>query len=259
MMLRASALNTPSVAHGFFTREGGVSTGVYASLNCGPGSDDLPQHVGENRRLAMEKLGMPEAALCTVHQVHGDDVVFVTKPWGAGNRPRADGMVTRAPGVVLGVLAADCAPVLFADPVARVVGACHSGWQGAFKGVVQATVQAMVRLGARPALIRAAVGPCIAQPSYEVGAEFRARFVLKDDGFQRFFRPSTREGHFLFDLPGFVESRLREAGVGTVERLNRDTYAEPETFFSYRRMTHRGEPDYGRQLSAIALVGRGPA
>lgn len=259
MMIRATALTVPHVVHGFFTRQGGVSTGVYASLNCGPGSDDAPQHVAENRRLAMELLGMPESMLCTVHQVHGDDVVFVTKPWSAGSRPKADAMVTRAPGVALGVLAADCAPVLFADPIARVVGACHSGWQGAFKGVVQATVQAMVRLGSRPASIRAAIGPCIAQPSYEVGPEFRARFILKDDTFQRFFVPSSRQGHFLFDLPGFVETRLREAEVGVIERLDRDTYADADTFFSFRRTTHRGEPDYGRQLSAIALVGRGPA
>ncbi len=259
MMIRAAGLTVPHVVHGFFTRQGGVSTGVYASLNCGPGSDDAPQHVAENRRLAMELLGMQESMLCTVHQVHGDDVVFVTKPWAAGSRPKADAMVTRAPGVVLGVLAADCAPVLFADPIARVVGACHSGWQGAFKGVAQATVQAMVRLGARPSSIRAAIGPCIAQQSYEVGPEFRARFILKDDTFQRFFAPSPKPGHFLFDLPGFIETRLEEAGLGLIERLARDTYADAETFFSFRRTTHRGEPDYGRQLSAIALVGRGPA
>lgn len=259
MILRANGLTVPHVVHGFFTRNGGVSTGVYASLNCGPGSDDLPQHVAENRRLAMDLLGMSESMLCTVHQVHGDDVVFVTKPWTPGSRPKADAMVTRAPGVVLGVLAADCAPVLFADPIARVVGACHSGWQGAFKDVAGATVQAMVRLGSRPSAIRAAIGPCIAQQSYEVGDEFRARFLVKDEAYQRFFIPSPKPGHFLFDLPGFVEMRLREAGVGLIERLDRDTYAEADTFFSFRRTTHRGEPDYGRQLSAIALVGRGPA
>ncbi|MEN3974629.1 peptidoglycan editing factor PgeF [Emcibacter sp. SYSU 3D8] len=259
MIIRAHGLTVPHVVHGFFTRQGGVSNGIYASLNCGPGSDDLPQHVAENRRVAMDLLGMPESMLCTVHQVHGDDVVFVTKPWTAGSRPKADAMVTRAPGVALGVLAADCAPVLFADPVARVVGACHAGWQGAFKGVAQATVQAMVRLGSRPAAIRAAIGPCIAQQSYEVGPEFRARFVLKYDAFQHFFSPSPKPGHFLFDLPGFIEARLAEAGVGTIERLGIDTYSDADRFFSYRRTTHRGEPDYGRQLSAIALVGRGPA
>ncbi|MGE0668437.1 MAG: peptidoglycan editing factor PgeF [Sphingomonadales bacterium] len=259
MILRANALTVPHVVHGFFTRQGGVSTGVYASLNCGPGSDDLPQHVAENRRLAMDLLGMSDSMLCTVHQVHGDDVVFVTKPWTPGTRPKADAMVTRAPGVVLGVLAADCAPVLFADPIARVVGACHSGWQGAFRGVAQATVQAMVRLGARPSSIRAAIGPCIAQPSYEVGPEFRARFVLKDDTWQRYFAASARPNHYLFDLPGFVEARLGDTGIGHVERLRRDTYAEADSFFSFRRTTHRGEADYGRQLSAIGLVGRGPA
>ena len=258
-MIRANSLTVPHVVHGFFTREGGVSTGIYASLNCGPGSDDAPQHVTENRRLAMDRLGMSESMLCTVHQVHGQDVVFVTKPWSATARPKADAMVTRAPGIALGVLAADCAPVLFADPIARVIGACHSGWQGAFKGVAEATVQAMVRLGARPASIRAAIGPCIAQQSYEVGGEFRDRFMVRDEAFARFFALSPKPGHFLFDLPGFVESRLAGAGVGHVERLDRDTYAEPDTFFSYRRTTHRGEPDYGRQLSAIALVGRGPA
>jgi YfiH family protein len=258
-MIRAHSLTVPHVVHGFFTRLGGVSTGVYATLNCGPGSNDAPQHVTENRRLAMECMGIPEPMLCTVHQVHGADVVFVTKPWTAASRPKADAMVTRAAGVALGVLAADCAPVLFADPVARVVGAAHSGWQGAFKGVLEETVKAMVRLGARPGAIRAAVGPCIAQASYEVGSEFRDRFLQRDEAFQRFFIPSSRADHFLFDLPGFVESRLHAAGVSQVERLDRDTYAESDTFFSYRRTTHRGEPDYGRQLSAIALVGRGPA
>lgn len=257
-MIQAASLNLPQIAHGFFTRQGGVSTGIYASLNCGSGSDDAPQNVAENRRIAMMRMGLPETTLCTVHQVHGNDVVFVTKPWASGNRAKADGMVTRTPGIALGVLAADCAPVLFADPAARVVGACHSGWQGAFKGVPEATVQAMVRLGARPSSIRAAVGPCIAQASYEVGAEFRDRFLARDAALRRFFVPSPKDGHFMFDLAAFIVDRLAEAGV-QAERLNRDTYTDPDSFFSYRRTTHRGEPDYGRQLSAIALVGRGAA
>jgi YfiH family protein len=258
-VIRAESLSAPQLEHGFFTRRGGVSTGLYASLNCGPGSDDDPARVAENRRLAAELLGVSDTMLCTAHQVHGQDVVFVTKPWAASARPKADAMVTRATGIALGVLAADCAPVLFADPLARVIGAAHAGWQGAFKGVIEATVRAMQRLGARPGAIRAAIGPCIAQPSYEVGADFHGRFLARDGGFERFFVPSYRPGHFLFDLPAFVASRLETAGVGQVEWLERDTYAESDYFYSYRRATHRGEPDYGRQLSAIALVGRGPA
>jgi YfiH family protein len=256
-MIRADSLSVPQIEHGFFTRKGGVSTGIYASLNCGAGSDDDPAHVAENRRLAAGLIGVPDAMLCTVHQVHGQDVVFVTKPWPATTRPKADAMVTRAPGIALGVLAADCAPILFCDPAAKVIGAAHSGWQGAFKGVIDSTVRAMIRLGARAPSIRAAIGPCIAQPSYEVGPDFHTRFLGRDEAFERFFAPSGRAGHFLFDLPGFVEFRLQEAGLTQIERLNRDTYSDPDHFYSYRRTTHRGEPDYGRQLSAIALVARG--
>ncbi|MBI1180872.1 MAG: peptidoglycan editing factor PgeF [Alphaproteobacteria bacterium] len=258
-MIRADILRGPHVQHGFFTRRGGVSTGLYASLNCGTGSADEPASVAENRRLAAELLGVSANVLCTVYQVHGRDVVFVTKPWSADNRPKADAMVTRSPGLAIGVLAADCAPVLFADPIARVVAAAHAGWQGAFKGVIEATVQAMRRLGARQSQIQAAIGPCIAQRSYEVGPDFHTRFMARDESFESFFMPSGRPGHFCFDLPGFVESRLLAAGVRQVERLDRDTYAEPDYFYSYRRATHRGEPDYGRQLSAISLVGRGSA
>jgi hypothetical protein len=258
-MIRSPLLEAPQFTHAFFTRRGGVSSGLYQSLNCGPGSNDDPANVAENRRLALELLGLNVSSLCTVAQVHGRDVVFVTKPWTADTRPKADAMVTRTPGVTLGVLAADCTPVLFADPTARVVGAAHSGWQGAFKGVLEATVQAMVRLGAKPSSIRAAIGPCIGQASYEVGPEFHTRFLTRDDSFERFFQPAGRPGHFRFDLTGFVESRLEAAGVVQIDRLNRDTYAEPENFFSYRRTTHAGEPDYGRQLSVISLVGRRPA
>jgi len=258
-MIRAEVLSVGSIEHAFFTRRGGVSRGLYASLNCGQGSDDDPDAVQENRQLAAELLGLPEAHLCTLRQVHGREVVFVTKPWRSDARPQADAMVTKSRGIALGVLTADCAPVLFSDPIAHVVGAAHAGWQGALRGVVEATVEAMTRLGAQPKAIRAAVGPAIGQPSYEVGPEFHTRFLVRDDSYEQFFQRGGKPGHFLFDLAGFVESRLAAAGVGEIERLDRDTYAEPDFFYSFRRSVHRGEPDYGRQLSAIALVGPEPA
>ena len=258
-MIRAELLSVGPVEHAFFTRRGGVSTGVYASLNCGQGSDDDHALVTENRQLAAELLGLPEAHLCTLYQEHGREVVFVTKPWKSEDRPRADAMVTNAPDLALGILTADCGPVLLSDPIAHVVGAAHAGWQGALNGVIESTVAAMLRLGAQPAAIRAAIGPTIAQPSYEVGPEFHTRFMVNDPANERFFVAGGRPGHFLFDLPGFVEHRLSGAGIEQIERLGRDTYVESDFFFSYRRSVHRSEPDYGRQLSAIALVGTEPA
>jgi YfiH family protein len=242
------------IAHGFFTREGGVSGGIYASLNCGFGSRDRTEHVAENRARVAAALDLPAEALLTVYQVHSPDVVTVTRTWRPDGAPRADAMVTREPGVALSVLAADCAPVLFADSAARIVGAAHAGWKGALGGVVEATIARMVELGATRAAIVASVGPCIAQASYEVGDEFRDRFVVADPAHARFFADGTRPGHCQFDLPGFVRSRLEAAGIGGVETLDRDTYAD-EGLFSYRRATHRSEGDYGRNLSAIAIVG----
>ena len=208
--------------------------------------------------IAADHLGVAQSLLCTTHQVHSNDVVFVTKPWLANSRPRADAMVTQTPGIALGVLTADCTPILLFDPIARCIGVAHAGWQGALRGVIASTIRAMEEIGARPAAIRAAIGPTIQQSSYEVGPEFHTRFLAQDDSYEAYFLPGNRPGRFLFDLPGFVESALRDTGVDEIERLKRDTYTEDSYFFSYRRATHRGESDYGRQLSAIALVGQRP-
>lgn len=257
-----SPLQAPGLAaldgirHGFFTRRGGVSRALYADLNCGFGSGDDPGAVGENRRRVARTIGA-EVALDTVHQVHGTKVARAVGPWPGGGSPRADAMVSTTPGVALGVLAADCAPILLADPAAGVVGAVHAGWKGALAGVTDATLRAMVALLARPERIRAAVGPCIAQASYEVGPELRAQFLDQSPDNRRFFHAGKRDGHHHFDLPGYLEHRLRRAGVGAVERLDRDSYAEPEDFYSYRRATHRGEADYGRAISVIMLAGAG--
>lgn len=241
------------VNHGFFSREGGVSGGIFRSLNCGFGSSDETGHVAENRARVAAAIGVPADAMVTVYQIHSPEIVTVTAPWLPADAPKADAMATREPGIALGILAADCAPVLFADATAGIVGAAHAGWKGALGGVVEATVERMVALGAEPSRIVAAVGPCIAQPSYEVGEEFRARFVAAAPAHDRFFAAGQRAGHCQFDLPGFVRSRLEAAGVGSVETLDRDTYGD-ETLFSYRRATHRGEGDYGRNLSVIALT-----
>jgi len=243
------------LSHAFFTRQGGVSGGIYGTLNCGPGSQDDPQAVAANRDRAARHLGAAGAgALATLYQVHGRDVVTVTGRPGA-ERPKADALVTDRDGIALGVLAADCTPVLFADPQARVIGAAHAGWKGALAGVTDATIEAMERLGARRDRIIAAIGPTIRQVSYEVGEEFPRPFLDQDAANARFFAAGRQPGKFQFDLPGYVAARLRTAGVGTVEDTGRDTLAEPTVFFSYRRATLAGEPDYGRQLSAIMLAG----
>ena len=242
------------IRHAFFTREGGVSQGLFASLNCGFGSRDDPAKVEENRAIAAARLALPVERLVTCHQVHGIATVTVERPWERAANPRADGMVTAVPGIALGVLAADCAPVLFADPEARIIGAAHGGWRGALAGVMEATVAAMAALGARPERVRAGIGPCIAQPSYEVGPEFAAAFAAADRGSGGFFEPAPREGHFLFDLGGYIAHRLARLGLAAVERAPHDTAAEEALFFSYRRACLRGEPDYGRGLAAIALA-----
>ena len=254
-MIESPALATQSgVRHGFFTRAGGVSEGIYAALNCGLGSGDDPARVRENRRRAMARIGLATVSLATLHQVHSARVVVVERPFAREARPHADGLVTRTRGVALGVLAADCAPVLLADAVAGMIGAAHAGWKGALAGVVEATVAAMVRLGARASAIMACVGPCIAQASYEVGPEFRMRFLAADAANERYFRPSPRTDHWQFDLPGHIAARLAALGLAGISILPLDTCADADRFFSYRRASLAGEQDYGRLLSAIALT-----
>jgi YfiH family protein len=244
----------PGIRHAFFTRRGGVSVGAFASLNCGFGSRDAPESVAENRAIAASRLGLSGDRLVSCHQVHGTTAITVERAWERRENPRADAMVTSVPGIALGVLAADCAPVLFADPDSRVIGAAHGGWRGALAGVMEATIAAMARLGARPERIRAGIGPCIAQPSYEVGPEFHAIFIAADPENQRFFNPAARSGHSLFDLPLYIADRLARLGLAAVERTGHDTAAEEDLFFSYRRACLRGETDYGRGLAAIALA-----
>jgi hypothetical protein len=241
----------PGIAHGFFGREGGVSEGVYASLNCGPGSKDDPARVTENRARVLAALG-PETKLITVSQIHSAQVHVVGDDWEG--RPEGDGMVTRQPGLALGIQTADCAPVLFADAQARVIGAAHAGWKGALGGVLEAVIAAMEGLGAQRGRILAAIGPSIRQTNYEVGAEFRDRFLDADPAHSVFFVPSVKAGHFRFDLPAYVMGRLAGAGIGDIADLGLCTYPPENGFFSFRRTTHRGEADYGRQISAIVLT-----
>ncbi len=256
---RVPFVTTPLLAgvrHGFLGRQGGVSGGIFASLNVGLGSSDAPDAVRENRRRAVEAVA-PGAVLATLHQVHSNTVVPVTAAFADDARPHADALVTATPGLALGVLAADCAPILLADAAAGVIGAAHSGWKGALADIAGATVSAMEALGARRDHIAAAIGPCIAQRSYEVDAAFRARFIADSAEHDAFFaRGRSREDaaeRFQFDLEGFVAMRLAAAGVRRVAALGLDTYADPARWFSYRRTTHAVEPDYGRQLSVIAL------
>lgn len=239
----------------FCSRNGGVSEGVFASLNCGLGSGDEAARVGENRARAMAKIGLPVAALCTAYQSHGARCVTVVSPWEHGDRPKADAMVTDRPGIALGVLTADCAPVLFADSGARVVGVAHAGWRGALAGVLESAVAAMAGLGARPGGTVAAVGPCIAQESYEVGPELVAAFTAADAANAGLFAPAAREGHAMFDLAGYIVRRLETLGLAEVSVVAHDTCADADRFFSYRRARKRGEADYGRLLSAITLDG----
>jgi polyphenol oxidase len=243
-----------SVRHAFFTRQGGVSRGLFASLNCGWGSGDDLGVVARNRAIAASQLGLAPDRLVTCHQVHGTDIVTVERPWRREDNPHADGTVTKVPGIALGVLAADCAPVLFADPEAGVIGAAHGGWRGTLAGVMESAVKAMTGLGARAERIRAGIGPCIAQASYEVGPEFPGNFMARDPESARYFTPASRPGHFLFDLPGYIALRLQRLGLAAVERAPHDTAAEEELFFSYRRACLRGEHDYGRGLAAITLT-----
>ena len=248
-VLRADAL--AGVAHGFLGRRGGVSTGEIAGLNVGLGAGDDDGAVVENRKRAVETV-LPGARLVTVYQVHSPDCVTVDDPWPETDRPHADAMVTDRPGIVLGIVTADCAPVLFADDAAGVIGAAHAGWRGALGGVTDRTIAAMEALGARRSRIAAAIGPCIARQSYEVDAAFRDRFCEQDGPSDAFFA-AGREGHWQFDLEAYVAQRLETAGIGAVSRLGQDTYAQAERFFSFRRATHRSEANYGRQFSLIGI------
>lgn len=246
------------VRHGFFGRRGGVSSGLYDSLNCGLGSKDDPNAVLENRARVATHLGAPGGPVLTCHQVHSADAVVVEAPWKPGEQPKADALVTRTPGLMLGALAADCMPILFADIEAGVVAAAHAGWKGALAGVEAGTLAAMEQIGAKRGRIRAVIGPCISQAAYEVGPEFVARFLVQDETAARFFTTQANGERPHFDLPGFMLARLGKAGIASAHWVGVCTYAEPEAFYSYRRTTHRNEPDYGRQIAAIMSRPRSP-
>jgi YfiH family protein len=255
-MLQSSALSAlVGIRHGFFTRTGGVSTGCYESLNGGVGSKDIPAHVAENRARMATAVGVLPGRLISAYQIHSPVVVTVDAPWDVNVRPKADAIVTRASGLAIAVSTADCGPILFADAEAGVIGAAHAGWRGALSGVAEATIAVMECCGADRSRIVAALGPMIRQQNYEVGPEFVAQFAAVDSGNERFFRNAPRAGHSLFDLAEYIAARLAGAGIGRIDDLGRCTYAEPQTFFSYRRSVHRSEPDYGRHLNAIALAG----
>ena len=254
MIVSSSSLsNLDGVAHAFFTRLGGVSTGVYRSLNCSRASHDEIEAVIENRRRAMERLDLPANALLTCYQVHGVDVITINGQTSPVGKFHADALVTNQRGRALGVLTADCVPIILADNNAGVIGAIHAGWRGALAGVVEAGTKAMLRLGARIELIQASIGPCIGANSYEVGSEFASRFIKQGDKFKKFFRPALRSGHHFFDLAGYVEMRVSACGVCAIDRCDEDTYLDAERFFSFRRSQHIGEVDYGRTLSAVVL------
>jgi YfiH family protein len=254
-MLQAPSLSKLSgIRHGFFTRAGGVSSGVYESLNGGVGSNDAPENVAENRARMAASLGAAPERFLTCFQIHSPEVVIAETPWSSTERPRADAIVTQVPKLAIGVSTADCGPVLLADAQARVIGAAHAGWRGALTGVIEASVTAMEKLGAKRANIVAAAGPMIRQPNYEVGQDLIDRFVAVAPSNVRFFKPATRSGHAMFDLAGYVASRLRNAGLTQIEDLGLCTYADPAQFYSYRRTTHRSEADYGRHINAIALT-----
>jgi len=244
-----SDLLTP-LRHGFFTRKGGASSGIFAGLNCGQGSSDQAEIVSINRTRVADAMAVSKPNLVTVHQVHSAEVATVDGP--LNDKPKADAMVTATPGVALGILTADCQPVLFADAQAGVIGAAHAGWRGAVSGVLTRTVEAMEALGADRKNIRAVIGPCISQRAYEVGPELLDDFLIEDQGNSRFFS-AGRGDRYMFDLPGFGLQKLREAGVGEASWTGHCTYSDPERFYSYRRTTHEGEADYGRLIACIRL------
>ena len=255
-MILADILHQSGVTHGFMTREGGVSTGLYASLNCGWGSRDDRAAILENREIVAGRFGQEGDRLVTMFQVHGNSVAVVDQPWAPDQAPEVDGIVTTRPSIILGALAADCAPILFADHQARVVGACHAGWRGAVEGIAQATIDTMIEQGAKRNQIVAAIGPCIGPDSYEVGPDFKAPFLAQVAGNQDFFRPGDGD-RLIFDLPGYLLRQLSEAGIGQAMWTGQDTLPNEAEFFSYRRTCHRQEADYGRQISAIMLSADG--
>jgi YfiH family protein len=251
--LTSKALEQTGIRHAFFTREGGVSEGVYRGLNGGLGSQDEPDRVIENRRRMAQHFGSDDDHLLSLYQIHSSDAVIVENIWELDQRPRADAMATRVPGLILAIGTADCGPVLFADKEAQVIGAAHAGWKGAFTGVLEATLEAMESLGAKKARIIASLGPTIRQASYEVDSLFRQRFIDQTASHAEFFIHGTNEGKFQFDLPAFIGHRLKCAGIGHFDDLGLCTYQDDSRFFSFRRTTHRSEPDYGRLISAIML------
>ncbi len=252
--LTSESLRLCGVEHGFFTRIGGVSGGVYASLNGGVGSRDSAEALAENRSRVAAVLGVAPGRLAVPYQVHSSEAAAISEPWAPGERPRCDGLATAAPGLALGVTGADCGMILFADRQARVIGAAHAGWRGALSGVVEATVRAMERLGARRDDIAAALGPCIGRASYEVGQEFVANFAAAGEDTARYFTPGRNPDRSMFDLNAYIAERAARAGISAFEDLALDTFADEQRFFSYRRATHRQEPDYGRLISAIVLT-----
>lgn len=256
LYFQQAEFSSPDVFHGFFSRHGGVSKDIYASLNCGMGSGDDRDNVLQNKGIVAGIAGCTAESLLNVHQVHSAECVVVDKPWEEDNKPKADAMVTDKPEIALGVLTADCAPVLFKgkkEDGMPVVGAAHAGWGGALKGVLEASVEAMVGLGARIETIQAVIGPCIGQASYEVSDDFAVPFLDEDDENERFFKAGQRDGHLMFDLPGYCAFKLSKAGLKSVFIKDLDTYFNEEDFFSYRRTTHRHEKDYGRQVSVIMI------
>lgn len=253
-MITSDALKQDGIRHGFFTREGGHSRGIFASLNCGMGSGDDKDIVLRNRKEVAAAIGVTEPRLISPYQVHSADVITVAKPWGPDDRPKADALVTRTIGLAIGVLTADCGPILLADNHAGVIGAAHAGWKGALAGVTGATLDAMEKLGAKRSRITAVIGPMISKAAYEVGPEFPGHFLAEDEANCRFFAPSRRPRHSMFDLAGYIEARLIREGAGRVVNINLCTFKDESRFFSYRRATHLGEKDYGRLMSVIALT-----
>jgi polyphenol oxidase len=252
--IELNLLRAPGLAHGFFTRRGGVSTGVYESLNGGVGSDDDPERVLENRRRMADALGIAGDHLMVPFQIHSATALHLKTPFTRETRPKCDGVVTATRGLGLGVTGADCGIVLFADAERQIIGAAHAGWKGALTGVLEATIDAMIEIGARRESIAAGLGPMIGPKSYEVGPEFFARFVEADSDYAEFFAPSVKAAHYMFDLPRFIEFRLKAAGLKAIADCGVDTYADEARCFSYRRATHRKDPDYGRLVAAIALI-----
>ncbi len=252
--LTSPLLLTPTVKHGFFTRKNGRSSGIYHALNCGLGSDDVPEKVKYNRQSALSAIGGASAKLCGLYQIHSNIVHYLEEPWQNDNLPKGDGLVTRQKNFALAILTADCAPILFTDPQNGVIGAAHAGWQGALTGIIENTIDMMCKYGAERQNIIAAVGPCIAQINYEVGCEFFIRFVSEAPEYEKFFTKSLNEGCYLFNLKLFTAHRLENTGIKKTDIFSKDTYADNEYFFSYRRSTHKDEKDYGRQISIIMLL-----